>query len=93
MYDDICACSELHDHCFKKAEQARDLHLFSLWLSFTGMMLGVAACYVTVYTEVLFNSGYSGYQSQISYLGLSIQVVVITVLIGIGKWIDYTKTF
>ena len=27
MYDDICACSELHDRCFKKAEQAKDLHL------------------------------------------------------------------
>ena len=26
MYDDICACSELRDRCFKKAEQARDLH-------------------------------------------------------------------
>ena len=26
MYDDICACSELCDYCFKKTEQARDSH-------------------------------------------------------------------
>ena len=26
LYDDICACSELRDRCFKKAEQARDSH-------------------------------------------------------------------
>ena len=28
MIDDTCICasSELRDHCFKKAEQARDLH-------------------------------------------------------------------
>ena len=32
MYDDICACSELHDRCFKKAEQARDSH-FSAFIA------------------------------------------------------------
>ena len=26
VYDGICACSELCDCCFKKAEQARDSH-------------------------------------------------------------------
>ena len=34
MYDDICACSELRDRCFKKAEQARDLHSVHLLLLF-----------------------------------------------------------
>ena len=29
MYDDICACSELRDHCFKKAEQERDFHFIA----------------------------------------------------------------
>ena len=35
MYDDICACSELHDHCFKKAEQARDLHFSAFIIIFS----------------------------------------------------------
>ena len=26
MYDDTCACSELCDRCFTKAEQVRNLH-------------------------------------------------------------------
>ena len=26
MYNNICACSELRDRCFKKAEQAKDSH-------------------------------------------------------------------
>ena len=33
MYNNICACSELRDGCFKKAEQARDLH-FSAFIIF-----------------------------------------------------------
>ena len=34
MYDDICACSELRDCCFKKAEQARELHFSAFTLHF-----------------------------------------------------------
>ena len=58
-----------------------------------GILLGVAATYVTVYEEVLFHSGYSEYQSDLSYLGLSIQVIAIVSVLATGKWIDVTKTF
>ncbi len=57
-------------------------------------MLGVAAVYVTVYEEVYKHTGYEEEITDYgSYLGLSIQVAAIIVLIGIGKWIDFTKTF
>ena len=35
MYDDICACSELRDRCFKKAEQVMNLH-FSAFINSAG---------------------------------------------------------
>ena len=58
-----------------------------------GILLGVAGVLVTVYEEVLSHSGYSQYESDMSYLGLSIQLTAIVVLVAVGKWIDCTKTF
>ena len=42
MYDDICACSELRDRCFKKAEQARDSHFsaFNIVMAHSLLLFG-----------------------------------------------------
>ena len=39
MYDDICACSELRDGCFKKAEQARDSHFSAFIILLSNMAI------------------------------------------------------
>ena len=56
--------------------------------------MGVGGVYITVYEEVLSHSGYQQYTgTDMSYLGLSIQVAAIVILLVIGKWIDFTKSF
>ena len=49
--------------------------------------------YVTIYDEILYHTGYDGYQDEVGYLGIAIQLACALSLLIICKWIDWTRKF
>ena len=85
-----CPLYHLINHCLSLLSINHHLPFIILIL---GVFVASSGAYVSVFQEVLHNSGYAKYQGLIGYLGASMAVASIIGLIAASKWIDYTKRF
>ena len=88
-----CTCGKTGEREGGKERENKGMTTIDYIFLRLGLLIGASSAYMTVYAEVLHNSGYESYDGDAGYVGLATQVFALAAQLFVGVWISRTKAY